>query len=384
MTPLAAVTTNPAATDRKADASRRVSPARGASSNADWRVRLSPARRRRLRIWFWSIAAATFLVLVVGGVTRLTQSGLSIVNWQPLVGVVPPLSDAAWQERFDQYRQFPQYVQLRRDMTLADFKVIFFWEYLHRMLARLIGLLFVVPLAAFWLAGYLSRPLAVRALALFALGSMQGAMGWLMVKSGLVDRPSVSHFRLAAHLGLAFLIFGGAVWLARELAAGGCTATVAARTRVAMRRGLAAVGIVLGTHILWGALVAGLKAGLVYNTFPLMAGRIVPPDVLALATAPGAFLQNLATVQWMHRLLGTMLLGAAALVFVRVRRIGDRRSLQLNAILALMIAAQYVIGILTLLFGVPLALGVIHQAFAMLIAGVWVVWAHHVRNVGIG
>ena len=162
-----------------------------ARATEDWRLAIPESRRRRLRVLMWAIAAATASVLVVGGITRLTHSGLSMVQWQPLVGAVPPISDAQWMDRFDQYRAFPEYQQLRQDITLTEFKVIFFWEYLHRLLARLIGLVFLVPFIAFWWAGDLPPPLVRRALILFACGAAQGVMGWLMVRSGLVDRPSV-------------------------------------------------------------------------------------------------------------------------------------------------------------------------------------------------
>lgn len=347
----------------------------------DWRQQIPEPKRRCLRLWFWSIAAATFLVLVVGGITRLTQSGLSIVEWKPLVGVVPPLTGQQWEETFARYRQFPEYRQLRQGMTIERFKRIFFWEYLHRLVARGIGLVFAVPFLFFWAAGYFTRPVAVRALALFGLGAMQGVLGWLMVQSGLVDRPSVSHYRLAAHLSLAFIIFGASVWLARELAPGRVRIPIAARSRSLMTRGLAIVGALLAVQILWGALVAGLKAGFIYNTFPLMVGRLVPPDLLTLSPAPVNFVQNLVTVQWSHRLLGTMLLVAALLVFLRIRRARpDAVSRRFNAALVSLIAAQYLLGVLTLLYAVPVPLGVLHQATALVIAGVWIAWVHHVRH----
>ena len=326
----------------------------------------------------------TFAVLVVGGITRLTHSGLSMVEWQPLVGIVPPLTDAQWIDTFDRYRHFPEYQQLRQGMTLAEFKFIFFWEYLHRVLARSIGLVFLLPFAFFWLSGRLSRPQLARTLALFGLGAAQGVMGWLMVKSGLVDRPSVSHYRLAAHLSLAFLIFGASIWLARDSAAGSVRAAVTAGTRRLMQHSLSIVGALLAVQIVWGALVAGLKAGLIYNTFPLMAGRFVPPDLLVLSPAPFNFVQNMVTVQWTHRVLGTILLVTALVVFLRVRRSGlDQRSRRLNAALAILIVSQYLLGVLALVSAVPVALGVLHQAMAMAIAGVWVVWAHHVRHLAV-
>lgn len=338
--------------------------------------------RRRLRLWLWAIAAATFVVLVIGGATRLTQSGLSIVDWQPLIGVVPPLSRAEWMDRFDRYRQFPEYRQLRRGMTLEQFKVIFLWEFAHRVAARLIGLVFLVPFVFFWVRGYLNRPLAYRTLVLFGLGATQGAVGWLMVSSGLIDRPSVSHYRLAAHLTLAFVIFGFAVWLARDLALAPTVAASTGRTRRLMARGLTVVGTLLAVQIVWGALVAGLKAGHFFNTFPLMAGRLIPAGMLTLDPAVLNFLQNVAAVQWTHRLVGTILLLAVLVLVVRVRRSDtDESSLRLSTALLSLIGIQYLLGIVTLLNFVPVSLGVLHQAMAMAIAGVWVVWAHHVHNL---
>jgi cytochrome c oxidase assembly protein subunit 15 len=349
----------------------------------DWRLALTEPVRRRLRLWFWSIAAMTLTVLVVGGITRLTESGLSMVDWQPLVGVIPPLTEARWSEIFARYQEFPEYLQMHRGMTLEEFKVIFFWEYLHRLVARLIGLVFLIPFVAFWLSGHLNRGLARRALLLFALGATQGVMGWLMVKSGLVDRPSVSHYRLAAHLSLAFLIFGASVWLARDVSITPARTRACAATRALMWHGLAVVGALLAAQIIWGAFVAGLKAGFLLNTFPLMAGRLVPPGLLAMSPAPVNFVQNLVTVQWMHRLVGTALLIAAAAVYLRVRRAGpDRTSGRLNAALVSLIAAQYLLGVLTLVYLVPVPLAVVHQATAMVVVGVWVAWVHHVRHLG--
>ena len=323
----------------------------------------------------------TLVVLVAGGVTRLTQSGLSIVDWQPIVGAIPPLSEQQWSAAFERYRQFPEYRQLRRGMTLGEFKAIYFWEYLHRVVARLIGLVFAVPFVAFWLRGYFNRPLAARALVLFGLGAMQGAMGWLMVSSGLVDRPSVSHFRLAAHLGLAFLIFGYSVWLARDLRIDGSRPAVGAGARRLLSRGLTVIGVLLAAQIVWGAFVAGLDAGLVFNTFPLMAGGVVPPQLLTLDPLLLNFVQNPTAVQWVHRVLGTVLLAAAAALFLLARRGTDSTSRGLNVALLVLIAGQYLLGVLTLLYVVPVSLGVAHQVGAMGIVGVWVAWVHHVRHL---
>jgi heme a synthase len=354
----------------------------GAGAPIDWRLAIEEKRRRPLRIWLWTIAAFTFLVLVIGGITRLTQSGLSIVDWQPLMGVIPPTSEAQWQETFDQYRQYPEYQLLRRGMTLDEFKFIFFWEYLHRLVARLIGVVFLVPFVYFWVRGYFNPPLLRRALLLFALGASQGVMGWLMVRSGLVDRPSVSHYRLAAHLSLAFIIFGYAVWLARDLALRASAPRAAAHTRLLLLRGLGIVGALLAAQIVWGAFVAGLKAGFMYNTFPLMVGRLVPAGLLGFEPALLNFVQNPLTVQWLHRVIGTVLLVVTLGFFLRVQRAAvDALSRRLNAAFAGLMAGQYLLGVATLLLAVPVALGVMHQAAAMVIFGAWLIWLHHARRL---
>ncbi|HSH44861.1 MAG TPA: COX15/CtaA family protein [Longimicrobiales bacterium] len=350
----------------------------GAGSGGDWRLDLTEPKRRRVRAWLWSIAATTFAVLVVGGITRLTQSGLSIVSWDPIMGVIPPLTVADWQHAFDQYRQFPEYQTLRQGMTLSEFQFIYFWEYLHRLLARGIGVVFLVPFLFFWVRGYLNGPLLRRSLLLFGLGAAQGVMGWLMVASGLVDRPSVSHYRLAAHLTLAFLIFGWALWLARDLAARADGPAPPPAQRRPLRRGLALAGGLLGVQIVWGAFVAGLDAGAYYPTFPLMGGRWVPAELLWLDSALENFVANPIAVQWTHRVLGTVLavavLGLAAVVW---RRVQDQRSRQFAVALAGLIVFQYLLGVTTLLLQVPVSLGVAHQATAMVLFGVWLAWLHH-------
>ena len=347
----------------------------------DWRLRLPEARRRRLRLWFWSIAAMTFAVVVIGGITRLTHSGLSIVEWRPLMGVVPPLTDAQWTETFDRYKQFPEYLVLRPRMTLAEFKYIFFWEYLHRLVARAIGAVFLIPFILFWRAGYFARPLARRALVLFGLGAAQGAVGWLMVKSGLVDRPSVSHFRLALHFAVAVTIFACSVWLARDLAIRSPRPESRPGDRRSIRRWLVIVGVLLASQIVC-AFVAGMKAGWLFGTFPLMAGRLVPPGWLALDPVILNFVQNPATVQWVHRLLGTVLLVSA---FAFVRRLGavapDRTTRRLSVTLLQLIAFQYLLGVLTLVYFVPVPLAAAHQALALAIVAVWLILVHHVENL---
>lgn len=351
-------------------------------SPRDWRLQLPEVRRRRVRLWLWSIAAMTFAVVVIGGITRLTHSGLSIVEWRPLMGVVPPLTDTQWTQTFDRYQQFPEYQVLRPRMTLAEFKYIFFWEYLHRLAARAIGAVFLIPFILFWRAGYFPRPLVLRALALFGLGAAQGTVGWLMVKSGLVDRPSVSHYRLALHFAVAVTIFGFSVWLARELAIRSPRVELRPGDRRSIRRWLVILGVILAAQIVWGAFVAGMKAGWLFSTFPLMAGRLVPPGWLALDPVILNFVQNPATVQWVHRLLGTALLVSAC---VFVRRLGavapDRTTRRLGVTLLRLIALQYLLGVLTLVYFVPVPLAAVHQALALAIVAVWVISVHHVENL---
>lgn len=341
------------------------------------------ARRRRVMgAWFWLIAAMTLAVLIVGGATRLTHSGLSMVEWEPILGVIPPLSEADWQVAFEKYQQFPEYQKVRQGMTLHQFKFIFFWEYMHRLLARTIGMVFLVPFVFFLARRWMNRPLALRSFALFALGGMQGLMGWLMVASGLVDRPSVSHYRLAAHLSLAFVIFGYAVWLARDMAAPEERPVATSHNRRLLLRSITLLGVLLAVQIIWGAFVAGLKAGFFANTFPLMGGRWIPATLLDLQPAFRNFFENGATVQWLHRLLGTLLALATIVVFVRIVRaqVDDASRKFVGAFLALLIV-QYVLGILTLIYAVPVALGVTHQATAMILFGVWVMWLHHTRRM---
>ena len=356
------------------------SPAAVQSGAADWRLAIPEDRRRALRLWLWAVALMTVGVVIVGGITRLTLSGLSIVEWHPLMGVVPPIGHDAWQEAFAAYQQTPDY-QWRSGMTLDDFRFIYFWEYLHRLLARAIGLVFLVPFIVFWVRGWLTRPLKGRTLALFALGAAQGLMGWLMVASGLVDRPSVSHYRLAAHLSLAFTIFGFALWLIRDLSLREDRVALDASTRRWLTRGLGLVGSLLVVQIVWGAFVAGLRGGKFYPTFPRMGGEWVPRELTYMDPAPVNFVANAIAVQWTHRVIGTVLLLATLVFAWRVLRAGiDRVTARFATAFAGGLCAQYALGILTLVHLVPVSLGVAHQLTALVLLGIWLTWLHHVRN----
>ncbi|MFO7544116.1 MAG: COX15/CtaA family protein [Trueperaceae bacterium] len=348
---------------------------------------LPERRRRHLRIWLWSGAALTFAILVVGGITRLTQSGLSIVEWAPLVGVIPPLNEAQWEAAFAQYQRYPEYQQLRPDMTLAEYKTIFFWEYVHRLLARIIGVVFLVPFGLFWARGYLRSPLTKRLLVLFGLGALQGFMGWFMVASGLVDRPSVAHERLAAHLVLAFSIFAVCVWTAADLLprpsrSRATKPSAADAGRAGILRGwLVAFGVLFGIQVVYGAFVAGLDAGFAFNTYPLMAGSWLPPAAWHLEPAIRNLIDNIATVQWIHRTLPVLLLVVSLVLVARSSRSGQGSGFEPNdvgwaATLLALVLVQAALGIATLVLFVPTWLAVLHQAVALALFGAWLSWLH--------
>jgi cytochrome c oxidase assembly protein subunit 15 len=311
--------------------------------------------------WLLLCAAMVFAIVVVGGITRLTRSGLSIVEWQPLIGVLPPLSEAHWQELFAKYRQTPEYRLVNLGMDLEGFKRIFWWEYLHRLLARLVGFVFLLPLLWFQLRRKLGRPLAWQLWGILALGALQGAMGWIMVKSGLVDDPKVSPVRLSAHLGLALAIFSAQLWIAL-----GLLAPRAARAP----RLAAALPWVIFAMALSGAMVAGLRAGSAYQTFPLMNGHLMPPEILMLEPWWKNLLYNMATVQFVHRGLFWLLAVLVPLAWWRGR--GEPGAHLLLAAFAL----QAALGVATLLSGVPVGLGAAHQGGAVVLLGAAIWHAH--------
>jgi cytochrome c oxidase assembly protein subunit 15 len=316
------------------------------------------SHRRIVAAWLLLCAAMVFAIVVVGGITRLTRSGLSIVEWQPLIGIVPPLSEAAWHELFAKYQLTPEYKLVNAGMDLDGFRRIFWWEYIHRAIARLVGLVFLLPLLWFQAKRMLDRPLAWKLWGVFALGALQGAMGWIMVKSGLIDDPKVSPVRLTVHLGLALAIFSAELWIALGL--------LAPRAARAPRLAAALPWIVFAMA-LSGGMVAGLRAGYAYNTFPLMNGHVVPPEILMLEPWWKNFLYNMATVQFVHR--GFFWLLAVLVPLLWWRR---RRETSAHLLLAAF-ALQATLGIATLLSGVPVGLGSAHQggAVVFLAAAIW-------------
>jgi heme a synthase len=317
--------------------------------------------RRRVAGWLLACAALVFLIVLVGGITRLTRSGLSIVEWQPFIGILPPLSEAAWHELFAKYQQTPEYKLVNHAMTLEGFKGIFWWEYIHRLLARAIGLVFLLPLLYFQFKKILSKTLSLRLWGIFALGGLQGVMGWLMVKSGLVDDPKVSPVRLTMHLGLALLVFAAQLWVAMDL-------LFPRRNRLRIFE--AAIPALVFLMALSGGMVAGLRAGYAYNTFPLMNGHLVPPETFLLEPWWRNFIYNMATVQLVHRGFFWLMLCLVPIAWWR-----SRRALSANALLAAFVL-QAALGISTLLLGVPIVLGAAHQGIAVLVLGAALWHAH--------
>jgi cytochrome c oxidase assembly protein subunit 15 len=339
--------------------------------------RSGPAEARQvasLRAWLLAVAALVFLMVGVGGATRLTGSGLSITEWQPIVGTVPPLSEADWLEAFAKYQQIPQYHHVNRGMSLDAFKAIFWWEWTHRFLGRLIGAVFLLPFLFFLAAGQMPRTLLGRLSGIFALGALQGFIGWYMVRSGLADRIDVSQYRLALHLGLAILIFGALVWVALSV---GAREGRPAAARDARAGGAAAIMLLVLVQILLGALVAGLKAGASYNTWPLMDGRLVPDGLGAMDPWYLNLFENALTVQFNHRLVAYALVLATLWHVWTLRGTRDSRVRLTTAALAAAMLTQAALGIATLLGQVPLALGLAHQAGAAAVFGlaVWHLYA---------
>jgi cytochrome c oxidase assembly protein subunit 15 len=322
-----------------------------------------------------------YAMVVVGGVTRLTRSGLSMVEWEPIMGAIPPLNTAQWEQTFAKYRQTPEYLKVNSDMGLAEFKSIFWWEYSHRLLGRTIGLAFLLPFLYFLARRRIDRTLAPRLAGIFLLGGLQGGLGWFMVKSGLVNDPHVSQYRLTAHLAMAFLIYAYIFWVALGLLAprpqhqGG--AGVARLRRFSM-----AVTTLIGVMVLSGGFVAGLKAGYAFNTFPTMNGHWLPPGLLALEPAWRNLFENLATVQFDHRLIAYLLALVVPAFWWAAGRIAlPPRARRATHFLLAMLGVQITLGISTLLLIVPVPLAAAHQAGALMLFTL-ALWVNHELRTG--
>ncbi len=327
---------------------------------------LSRTQRRALILWLGATSFLVFAMVVIGGLTRLTDSGLSITEWRPVTGAIPPLTEAGWNEEFDKYRASSEYQLQNLGMSMAEFRVIYWWEWGHRQLGRVLGLVYAVPLALLWLRGWLPATLRPRFLALLALGGLQGVVGWWMVASGLVNRVDVSHYRLATHLGLAFALLAALSWTLADVARplGRPMRWTPATTAAA---GLTALVFI---QILLGALVAGLDAGRIHTDWPLMAGAWTPPSYGALTPWWRDALENPATVQFHHRVMGygvaVAALGVAAFVGWGQTKVLPAARRWAGA-LGLLITAQVALGVLTLINAAPLGLSAAHQALAAVI-----------------
>jgi cytochrome c oxidase assembly protein subunit 15 len=329
-------------------------------------------RNRSIRLWLFVIAAMVFATVVIGGVTRLTESGLSIVEWKPLTGTVPPLSERDWEAEFEKYKAIPQYQALNRGMTLADFRVIYWWEWVHRQSARLTGLVFLLPFLWFLWRGALGLSLRIRLTLILALGAIQAGVGWWMVSSGLSGRLDVSQYRLAIHLTLACLIFAALLWTALRLVP---------RPDVEVPRRIRTSAVVLLLLVLvqiyLGALVAGLDAGLSYNTWPLMDGRFIPPWSGLFAMEPwwANLFENVLTVQFNHRMMAYLLLLVAVWHAIDAARSARKQAFAGAHALAAAIVIQAIIGIVALINQTPISLAIVHQIMAMLVLTIAVVHA---------
>ncbi len=325
---------------------------------------------RAIGAWLLLLCAMVFSMVVLGGITRLTHSGLSMVEWKPLTGFLPPMSEAAWQDIFEKYKQFPEYLEINRGMDLQEFESIFWLEFLHRVLGRLIGVVFLVPFLWFLLRGHVARSgmpgLGWKLALAFVLGGLQGLLGWYMVKSGLVDRPDVSQYRLTAHLAAAFIIYGYMLWLGFGLI---WPRRSGARLRHGnLWRNTILVTALAAVTILSGGLVAGLDAGFIYNTFPLMGDGLVPEEFMTLSPWWANFLENIPQVQFDHRVLAITTMLAVVLLWTSALRAalpGPVRGAY-HALLAVA-AAQVALGISTLLLVVPVDVAVTHQAGALIL-----------------
>jgi heme a synthase len=337
----------------------------------------SDRHTRAVRLWLYAVAALVLAMVLVGGATRLTESGLSITEWKPVMGALPPLSQEQWQEEFQKYQEIPQYRELNRGMSLDAFKTIYWWEWTHRLLGRVIGVVFLVPLLWFLWRGWIGPGLRGRLWLIFGLGALQGAVGWWMVASGLADRVEVSQYRLATHLVLACLIYVAVLWTAQRLK-GPPAVPVPPR----IRAGALGLLILVLAQIYLGALVAGLRAGYVYNTWPLIDGALVPdPSRLFLNTPLWRnFFENTLTVQFDHRMLAYTIWISALLHVFDVARTKNASLLISAAVVATAVTLQAALGIWTLLMVAPISLALSHQAMAMVVLTVATVHTQRVAS----
>lgn len=330
------------------------------------RKEVEARNRTMVRIWLYLVLVVLFALVLVGGATRLTDSGLSITEWKPIHGVIPPLSVAEWEEELEKYRQIPEYQQINKGMSLDEFKVIFWWEWSHRFLARGVGFVFALPMIFFWMTGRLENQIKPKLVGILALGGLQGAIGWWMVASGLVDRVDVSQYRLATHLTLACIVFAATMVVARGLAPHSEAQSTDKTGRFA---GFLVLAILIQVYL--GGLVAGLDAGLAYNTWPLMDGRWWPEGLMAIDPAWRNFFESPKTVQFVHRLGAYALLLLALWHAISAFSTEGAKSAHARRAMLLFgaIVVQALVGIATLVGQVPFSWALIHQGIALVVLG---------------
>jgi cytochrome c oxidase assembly protein subunit 15 len=341
---------------------------------------ISARQARAIRLWLYAVAAMVLAIVLVGGATRLTESGLSITEWKPVMGVVPPLTDTQWQGEFEKYQAIPQYHALNGGMSLDAFKTIYWWEWTHRLIARSIGVVFLLPFLWFWWRGFITAGLRNRLALIFGLGALQGAVGWWMVASGLADRIEVSQYRLATHLLLACLIYVALLWTAQRFDR---PQQMKERAPARIRFGAAALLALVLVQIYLGAIVAGLRAGRIYNTWPLIDGAFIPEPARLFFNTPlwRNFFENTLTVQFDHRMLAYAIFALALLqAFAAIRALKSGPVVTGAVLLAAAVTLQAALGIWTLLMVAPLDLALLHQAGAMVVLTIATVHAASVAE----
>lgn len=318
-----------------------------------------------VQVWLYTIAALIALMVVVGGATRLTDSGLSITEWQLVMGAIPPLTEADWLGAFEKYKQIPEYKNINRGMSLEEFKFIYWWEWGHRFLGRIIGFVFLLPLLWFWFTGRLGRSIGAKLAVLFVIGGAQGFLGWYMVQSGLAERVDVSQYRLAAHLGLAVLLFAATLWIAFDLRVWRPEGEPAGSWA---SNGAAALCVLIFLQIILGAFVAGLDAGMGYNTWPTMNGEYIPEGLMIMEPAWKNLFENAMTVQFNHRMLAYVIaLVAIAYAFQTFRRRGKGVLSASSALIGFVVLVQIGLGIATVVWQVPIDVALTHQVGALVL-----------------
>lgn len=320
------------------------------------------SQNKNIAIWLLTVCATVFAMVVVGGITRLTESGLSMVDWRPVMGIVPPLTDVEWTQTFNDYKQYPEYQKINAGMSLSEFKSIFYWEYGHRVLGRFIGLLYFLPFVYFLVRKQVPVGYKLKLWIGLVLGGSQGLMGWYMVKSGLIDMPRVSHYRLAAHLGLALVIMAYLFWLVLSL-----LNVPQKGTSQAFLRGTYLLAGLVTLQIVYGAFVAGSHAGYGFNTFPLMNGEFIPDLAFAISPFWHNLVENNAMLQFVHRWVGAAVLVLAVTLAYKAKKSGSKAIWNAMLLSCCGIALQFLLGVFTLLYVVPIELASIHQAGACVV-----------------